>query len=102
MEQRPDEIGRRNPNSRRWQAVVHVIPTCRGIDPDADAVPREEHPLRGPKNPDELQGYNWWGRMQTARGDVFRVSERLWHRAAGAEDQNEPREGFDEVHLRQA
>jgi hypothetical protein len=100
MERCADETRRRNPNSRCWQAGVAVIPTCSSIE--ADAVPRNDHPVGGPNGPGELKGDEGVGRTKTARGGVVRMSERLRHRAADAEDQHEPREGFDEVHLRQA
>jgi len=100
MEQRADEIGRRNPNSRCWQAGIAVIPTCSSIEPNV--VPREDEALDTSQRPDEREGYGWLGRAKTARVGVVRMSELLRHRAADAEDQNDPREGFDEVHLCQA
>jgi hypothetical protein len=79
---------------------MDVVRTCSKFEPDA--VPCEDHPLGGPKGSDQREGYGWVGRTKTAGVSAVRMRERLRHRAADAEHEDKPREGFDEHHLRQA
>jgi hypothetical protein len=77
--------------------VKDVVRTCSKFEPDA--VPCEDHPLGGPKGSDKREGYGWLGRAKTASASAVSVREGLRHRAADAENENKPREGFDEYHL---
>ena len=80
---------------------MDVVGTCSKLE--TDAVPCEDHPLGGPKGSDKCEGYGWLGRTKTASVSAVHMRERLRHRAAAdAENDNKPREGFDEHHLRQA
>jgi hypothetical protein len=79
---------------------MEVVRTCSHFEPDA--VPCEEHPLGGPKGSDEREGYGCPDRTKTASVSAVHMRERLRHRPADAENENKPREGFDEHHLRQA
>jgi hypothetical protein len=79
---------------------MDVVRTCSKIEPDA--VPGEDHPFGGPKGSDQREGYGWLARTKTASVSAVRMLERLRHCAADAENENKPRDGFDEYHLRQA
>jgi hypothetical protein len=75
---------------------MNVTRTPRTVD--SSAVSREHRPIGRPKSPSQRDGDRSPDRAKTANVGTIHMRERLRHRAANADDKNEPRESPGELH----